>query len=505
MKEQKIIRVAGYIRISTDEEHQPYSLSAQEDRIKEYIRFRRKEGYRLFRIYSDQKSGATLDRPGLQSLMSDAEKGLFDLVLIVKMDRLWRDLTDQLHIIDQFQKLGIKLEGTDEDIDLETPDGITWAQIRGAFNEAERRKISYRTKIGMRKKASLGGWCGGYTPFGYRYDKNTKTLIPDPYEAPIVKEMFHLYVEKKMGAKSIALYLNRKGIRTRNGCPFSPSRVIAIITNSVYAGNIRWNGEIFDGKHQSLVDKETFKKAQSILSERRGDPSLRRSNLSDYPLSGLLQCQLCGRHLVGVSAHGRNRTYQYYACPGKFKYGECRLENLPRKKVDNIVFSQIKKIFANETLVKNILKRTNIKRAEKIPKKEVELHTVKVQISKKQSIIQRYLSAFESGTLDAVSCNERVKKIESEIMLLQERKTQLEQEIKESKIQPLTLQEIKKVIGKLDEIILSASPSLKKAFLRKIIKIIKVHPSSHLEPYYKIPLVCIMSGVAPRAGLEPAT
>ena len=57
---------------------------------------------------------------------------------------------------------------TDEDIDLESPDGIPWTQIRGAFNEAERRKISYRTKMGMRKKASLGGWCGGYTPLGYR-------------------------------------------------------------------------------------------------------------------------------------------------------------------------------------------------------------------------------------------------------------------------------------------------------------------------------------------------
>jgi len=86
MKERKIIRVVGYVRISTDEEHQKYSLGAQEERIKEYTNFRKKEGYRLLKIYSDQKSAASLDRPGLQSLLEDAEKRLFDVVLIVKMD-----------------------------------------------------------------------------------------------------------------------------------------------------------------------------------------------------------------------------------------------------------------------------------------------------------------------------------------------------------------------------------------------------------------------------------
>lgn len=102
-----------------------------------------------------------MDRPALQNLLEDAERGLFDVILVVKLDCLCRRLVDQLYLTEQFQKWGKKLAAVDEDIDLETPDGNTWTQIRGAFNEAERRKISYRTKMGMRKKASLGGWCGG--------------------------------------------------------------------------------------------------------------------------------------------------------------------------------------------------------------------------------------------------------------------------------------------------------------------------------------------------------
>jgi len=410
MKERKIIKVVGYIRISTDEEHQPYSLSAQEERIREYVRLRKREGYRIFKIYSDQKSGATLDRPGLQSLISDAEKGLFDVVLIVKMDRLWRNLADQLYLIEQFQKLGIRLEATDEDIDLEIPDGITWAQIRGAFNEAERRKISYRTKMGMRKKASLGGWCGGYTPFGYSYDKYAKTLTPNEEEAPLIKEIFYLYVTKKMGAKSIATYLNKKGVRTRAGYPFSTSRIISIITNPIYTGKIRWDGKIYPGTHQAIIDEKTFNEAQTILARRREDPSLRRSNSSNYLLSGLLHCERCGRYMVGVNAHGRNDVYHYYACPGRFKYGECQMKNLPKEKIEKIILTQIRGIFKDDALLQRILKKVNIKIIEKLPKKKAELKNLEKEILKRKNIIQRYLLAFESGKMDAVSCNDRVKK-----------------------------------------------------------------------------------------------
>ena len=500
MHKTKSVYVGGYIRISTDEERQRYSLSAQEDAIRKYIRSRRKEGYRLFRIYRDQKSAASLDRPGLQNLLEDAERGLFAVILVVKLDRLCRSLADQLYLTEQFQKWGIKLEGVDEDIDVETPDGNTWTQIRGAFNEAERRKISYRTKMGMRKKASLGGWCGGYTPLGYSYDNNAKIPVPDIDERAVIEKIFYLYVVKRMGTKSIAVYLNQQSFRTRSGSSFSTSLVRAIITNPFYAGKIRWGGEIFPGKQESLIDEETFRKAQAILSERRGDPSLRRSNSSSYPLSGLLRCGRCGRHLVGVSAHGRGGVYQYYACPGKFKYGECELENLPRERIDISIISQVKKIFEDSQLISRILRRVNAKRMEKLPKKQAELRSIERQISDKRGILRKYLSAFESGALQARRLNERVQEIEDEIALLKERKSFLEDEIARSRIQPITVEDLGKVIRKLEKVVLSARPSERKAFLRNMIKTIKVHSPYYIEPYYRIPLVRIMSGVAPRAG-----
>lgn len=391
-----IVNVGGYTRISLDEKHQPYSLSAQEDRIREYTTSRTEEGYRVYKIYTDTKSAATLDRPGLQNVLRDIEKGLLQVVLVVKLDRLCRNLADQLYLTEEFKKAGVRLEATNEDVDVESPEGTTWAQIRGAFNELERRRISCRTKMGMAKKASLGGWCGGYAPFGYSYDANAKILIPDPYQRLIVENIFDLYVTKKMGAKSIAVDLNGEGFRTRSGHPFSVASVIAIITNPVYIGKIRWGGKIFLGKHERLTDEETFDKSQAILSERRGDPSLRRSNASDYPLSGLLRCQRCGRRLVGVSAHGRNGIYRYYACPGRLEYGECDLEYLPKERIDLAILSQIKRIFADDRLISSVVERVNMKRMENLPKKHAELSSLESQVSQKKATIQKYLSTFES-------------------------------------------------------------------------------------------------------------
>ncbi|MEE9191359.1 MAG: recombinase family protein [Candidatus Aerophobetes bacterium] len=498
MKKNKIVRVGGYIRISTDETRQRYSLPAQEKRIREYVKSRRDEGWRLMKMYSDQKSAKNLDRPRLKTLLDDVEKGLLDMVLVVKLDRLSRNLADQLYLTDLFETSKIGFQATDEDVDLTSPDGVTWAQIRGAMNESEGRKNSYRTKKTMREKASQGGWNGGTPPLGYESDKSTKGLVPNPDKAPIVEQVFQLYVEKRLGAHAIAKELNGRGLRTRAGGHFSTSTIIGVITNPIYSGNVRWDGETFPGKHRRLVGKDTFNQAQVILAERRGDPSLCGSNSTSYPFSGILQCEKCKRHLVGVSAHGRNKVYPYYACPGRFKWGECDLENLPKEKVDQAILSQLTPIFTDSKLLDSILQRVNAKRAKKLPRKKAEFKTVTKQIRQKRAVIKRYLSAFETGKLGVESTHERVGELENEIALLEEGKARLDTELRTVTIEPLSVQQIREVVSKLTEIVLSPRPSEGRAFLRNVVKTVKVFSASHLQPYYRIPMVRTVSGMAPR-------
>lgn len=202
-----------------------------------------------------------------------------------------------------------------------------------------------------------------------------------------------------------------------------------------------------------------------------------------------------------MSAHGRSRVYCYYCCPGKFKYGVCDLESLPKERLDLAVLSQVKQIFTNTELINRVLSRVEAKRTSKVQKKEGELKLLEKEISQRRSLVKKYLSAFESGALQAIdTLNERLSEIEEEIRLLEERKACLAEEIKRSKVQPLTVHDVRKVMGKFKEVILGAGAPQRRAFVRNIVKRIKVHSSSHIEPYYRIPPVRIMYDLAPRTG-----
>ncbi len=316
MSKIPIFLIAGYTRISLDEAHQRYSLSAQGDRIREYIKSHSKDGYLLYKIYSDQKSGGSLDRPGLQELLKDAEEGRF----------------------------------------------------------------------------------------------------------------------------------------------------------------------------------------QAILSERRGNLSLRRSNSSNYLLSGLLHCERSGGRLVGKCAHGRRGIYSYYVCQDKLRYGECDLDALPQVAVDEAILLQIEEVFQNEALIKRILSKVKVKLNKKLPKKVAELKSLEREMQRKETITRRYRGAFEVGSLDAQEFGFRVSELNEEIQLLRQREVQLKDELINLKVQPVTFKDIQEMMERFEKVIMSAPPSETKAFLRRVIKTIKVHSVGFIEPYYRLPVVRIMSGLVPLIG-----
>jgi site-specific DNA recombinase len=96
------VRIATYTRISTDEENQPYSLGAQEDRLAAHVRSQ--EGWELTRKYTDQMTGSVLERPGLQDALRDARRGLYDLLLVYRVDRLSRSVRGLAQILEELDR-----------------------------------------------------------------------------------------------------------------------------------------------------------------------------------------------------------------------------------------------------------------------------------------------------------------------------------------------------------------------------------------------------------------
>lgn len=159
------MRVATYTRISTDEAHQPYSLEAQAERLAGYAQSR--EGWRIVRRFSDQISGAKLERPGLDRVLREAEAGHFALLLVYRVDRLSRSVRGLAHTLERLERAGVAFRSATEPFDTATSAGRMMVQMLGVFAEFERATITERVIAGMERKAARGEWTGGGVPFGY--------------------------------------------------------------------------------------------------------------------------------------------------------------------------------------------------------------------------------------------------------------------------------------------------------------------------------------------------
>jgi site-specific DNA recombinase len=209
------MRVATYTRISTDEDHQPFSLGAQQERLQGYAGVQ--DGWQIVRQFNDQASGATLDRPGLNLAFADAAAGVYELLLVWRVDRLSRNVRQLAQLVEELDKAGVALRSATEPFDTSSAAGKMMLQMLGVFAEFERTTIVERITAGMERAASQGRWVVGKVPFGYLRDKQTKLIHPNPAQAEVVRRIFELYTTKQMGAEAIAKLLNAEGHRTKNG------------------------------------------------------------------------------------------------------------------------------------------------------------------------------------------------------------------------------------------------------------------------------------------------
>ncbi len=154
----------------------------------------------------------------------------------------------------------------------------------------------------------------GYRPFGYEPDPETGLLVVKEDEAPLVPIIFDLYANKRLGSRAVAQWLNRRGHRTKASRPWGHTAVLTVLTNRAYVGEIFFRGRYHPAPHPRLVEAKVFQTAQAILESRGEDMALRRTNGSDYLLTGLIVCGKCGKRFIGASAKGNAYRYAYYVC-----------------------------------------------------------------------------------------------------------------------------------------------------------------------------------------------
>ena len=271
------IKAGLYSRVSTDIQMEGYSIDAQKDFLMSYCKMHEIEEYEF---YTDGGyTGSNINRPDLNRLIDDVERGIINLVVVFKLDRLSRSQKDTLFLIEEvFNPNNCGFVSIKENFDTNTPFGKAMVGILSVFAQLERETILERTKIGRRKRAEEGLWYGtGNLPFAYDYDANTGILIPNKEKVELVKKMIELYLQG-IPLTQVAEIFHMKDQTLRN-----------ILMSRVNIGMIPYKDEEFIGKHKPIIDRETYDKVQQKMKDRA--VTYKHAN---YLLAGKIICGKCG-------------------------------------------------------------------------------------------------------------------------------------------------------------------------------------------------------------------
>lgn len=242
-------RVAIYLRISTDEAHQPFSLEAQQHRLEAFVPTQ--PGWTQVKTYVDQMSGAYAERPALGQALRDVRLGLYDVLLVYRVDRFARSLKVLVQLLEELDSASVAFRSATEPIDTSTATGRMLVQLLGVFAEFERATIIDRVIAGMERKAARGGWPGGTVPHGLRLDAD-KHLTAEPEGLALVRRVFDRYANAGLGAARIAAELNDDGHRTRAGQRWSAKVILDMLRNRAYRGRGAVPGQLVCQRPRAL-------------------------------------------------------------------------------------------------------------------------------------------------------------------------------------------------------------------------------------------------------------
>jgi site-specific DNA recombinase len=263
-KAKKSTKAVAYSRVSTIGQVDKVSLQYQEEKIKGYADW---QGYSLVDSYIEKgESGAKEDRTQLTRLLTDAEEGKFDLVIVYKPDRLSRDFRIAFETMYKLEDLGVGIIFLEPFIDTRDQMGKLIFSFMSHFAEMDKNNIVARLNMGRKDKVKRGNWISK-KPYGY--DVINGKLVTNKTESEAVRAIFKLRAYDRMSLRAIAEYLNKQGYSTPTGKSnkWNHNSVNLIIKNELYAGKCTQeiSGEIIeiDMDYEPLTTYQMFGRANS--------------------------------------------------------------------------------------------------------------------------------------------------------------------------------------------------------------------------------------------------
>jgi DNA invertase Pin-like site-specific DNA recombinase len=327
-------RCAVYTRVSTDErlDQSFNSLDAQREAGHAYIVSQRAEGWMpVGDDYDDGGySGGNMERPALKRLMADIVADQIDIVVVYKIDRLTRSLTDFAKLVEVFERHKVSFVSVTQQFNTTTSMGRLMLNILLSFAQFEREVTGERIRDKIAASKRKGIWMGGYTPLGYEV-KDRKLIIVEK-DAEIIRRIFQRFTETRsvtdVCREMAAEGLTTKPIRLktggyRNGTPMDKKYISKTLRNPIYVGEIRHKGTIYAGQHEPIISRQLWDRVQAILAEdsweRMGHTQTKHK--TDALLRGLMYGPDGCKYHITYSKKPSGKKYRYYIPKADKRYG----------------------------------------------------------------------------------------------------------------------------------------------------------------------------------------
>lgn len=392
------------------------SINNQIEKCKNYLSY--KNIKEKIVIYKDEGyTGYNTKRPEFQKLLRDIKQNKIKMLIVYKLDRISRNVTDFCTLKELFEKNNINFISVTELFDTSTPLGNAMLMISSVFAQLERDTIAERIKDNMYELAKTGRWLGGNTPLGYESEKvetidinnkkrNLYKLKQIPEEVEIVKLLWKKMIELK-GISKLESYLIKNNIKTRRGNYFSRFALINIFKNPTYViadeniinffkeknaninifelnkknGLIAYNKRlekkgktqtikdvkdwiISVGKHEGIINSKDFITTWNIINKNK-DKRFRKPKENESILSGLIKCKKCGSFMRPIlrKTYNQGKRNFSYLCELKEKSRKtlCDAKNIDGIETDKKIIEEISKIKVPAYLVKKIIRKKIIK------------------------------------------------------------------------------------------------------------------------------------------------
>ncbi|MBR4100136.1 MAG: recombinase family protein [Clostridia bacterium] len=494
------MNIAAYCRVSTDKEDQLNSLEAQKQFFSEYTK---RTGDTLVRLYADEGLSGTKikNRKQFLQMMSDAESGIFDMVVVKDISRFARNTVDLLQNIRKLKSLGIETQFLTANM-TSMGNSEFVLTIFGALAQEESANTSKRVKFGKKINAEKGR----VPNIVFGYDKilgDYFNLTINESEADVVRKIFSWYANDGYGAAKISNMLNEQKIKTKRDCNWSQNAICRILTNELYTGKII-NGKeevadfltgrraerdetewmVVEKPELRIIEPELFEKVQQIMKERGKKFKLDKTRHSNLHLfSTIIKCKDCGWSFRRSVRQYKN-TYVKWVCSGHNGKGADSCPNAVT--VDENELIEVLQNYFSQLLTqkKNVIKYV-VDEFQKVYKAKDENISyekdLKIQLAKLQNVRQKYMDMYTDDLITREELNEKIGGSKKEIQRLENELKMVSYHLTKGEQLESILNNTFKEVADIADV-----RQMNNAQLKKIIQKIEVDKEGNVEIYLRL-------------------